>query len=78
MIVRMSKVEIAGPKGLLQDVLSMLQESGIFQIEPTTLGFVKKLEERYIRPFLPDEQSLSERFFFEDLKNRIGEAGMMH
>ncbi|MDI6729330.1 MAG: V-type ATPase 116kDa subunit family protein [Thermodesulfovibrionales bacterium] len=73
MIVRMSKVEIAGPKGLLQDVLSMLQESGIFQIEPTTLGFVEKVEEGYIRPFLPDERSLSERLFLEDLKNRIGE-----
>jgi V/A-type H+-transporting ATPase subunit I len=69
----MSKVEIAGPKGLLQDVLSMLQESGIFQIEPTTLGFVEKVEEGYIRPFLPDERSLSERLFLEDLKNRIGE-----
>ncbi|MDI6801938.1 MAG: V-type ATPase 116kDa subunit family protein [Thermodesulfovibrionales bacterium] len=73
MIVRMSKVEIAGPKGLLQDVLSMLQESGIFQIEPTTLGFVEKVEERYIRPFLPDERSLSERLFLEDIKAKIGE-----
>lgn len=73
MIVRMSKVEIAGPKGLLQDVLSMLQESGIFQIEPTTRGFVENVEERYIRPFLPDERSLSERLFLEDLKNKIGE-----
>ncbi len=73
MIVRMSKVEIAGPKGMLQGVLSMLQESGIFQIEPTTLGFVKKVEERYIRPFLPDERSLSERLFLEDLKAKIGE-----
>ncbi len=73
MIIRMSKIEIAGPKGLLQDVLSMLQESGIFHIEPTTLGFVEKVEERYIRPFLPDERSLSERLFLEDLKSRLGE-----
>lgn len=73
MIVRMSKIEIAGPKGLLQDVLSMLQESGIFQIEPTTLGFVEKVEERYIRPFLPDDHSLSERLFLEDLRAKIGE-----
>jgi V/A-type H+-transporting ATPase subunit I len=73
MIVRMSKIEIAGPKGLLQDVLSILQELGIFQIEPTTLGFVEKVEERYIRPFLPDERSLSERLFLEDIKAKIGE-----
>lgn len=73
MIVRMSKVEIAGPKGMLQDVLSVLQESGIFQIEPTTLGFTEKVEERYIRPFLPDEHSLSEKLFLEDLKAKIGE-----
>ncbi len=73
MIVRMSKVEIAGPKGMLQDVLSLLQETGIFQIEPTTLGFVEKVEERYIKPFLPDEQTLSERLFFEGLRQRIYE-----
>jgi len=74
MIIKMSKIEIAGPKGLLQDVLSMLQESGIFQIEPTTLGFVEKVEEKYIRPFLPDERSLSERLFLEDLKAKICEV----
>ncbi len=42
MIVRMSKVEIVGAKGLLQDVLSLLRELGIFQIEPATVGFIEE------------------------------------
>ncbi len=73
MIVRMSKVEIAGPKGLLQEVLSLLQESGIFHLEPNTVGFVDRIDEKYIRSFLPDERSLSERLFLEDLQSRTNE-----
>lgn len=73
MIVRMSKVEIAGPRDLLQDVLSLLQEMGILQIEPTTIGFVKKKDEIYVDSFLPDNETLSERLFLEDIKSRIEE-----
>ncbi len=73
MIVKMSKVEIVGPKGLLQNALSMLQESGIFQIEPSTVGFIGKIDEGYIKSFLPDASSLSERLFLEDLSAKIEE-----
>lgn len=73
MIVRMSKIEIVGPKGLLEDVLSLLKTLGIFQIEPATLGFIEKGCEEHVRSFLPEERALSEMIFFEDLRARIGE-----
>lgn len=34
MIVKMSKIEIAGPKEMLQEALYLLRDMGIFQIEP--------------------------------------------
>jgi len=73
MIVRMSKIEIVGPKGLLEDVLSLLKALGIFQIEPATLGFIEKGCEEHVRSFLPEERALSEMIFFENLRARIGE-----
>ncbi len=71
MIARMSKVEIVGPKGILQEVLSLLQDLGIFQIEPAFFGFIGKGDEEHIRSFLPDEKTLAERLFLEDLKLKI-------
>jgi V/A-type H+-transporting ATPase subunit I len=73
MIVRMSKVEIAGQRELLEDVLSLLREMGILEIEPSSVGFIKKIDEVYIDAFLPDKESLSEKLFLEDLKGRIDE-----
>ncbi len=67
----MSKVEIVGPKGMLQNVLSLLRDMGILQIEPAFIGFVEKGDEEHIRSFLPDEKALSERLFLEDLKVKI-------
>ena len=71
MIVRMSKVEIVGAKGLLQDVLSLLREMGIFQIEPATIGFIEEGQEHNIRSFMPDEIVLGERLFLENLREKI-------
>jgi hypothetical protein len=51
----MSKVEIVGAKGLLQDVLSLLRELGIFQIEPATVG-LSGGREQDIRSFMPDQK----------------------
>ena len=73
MIVRMSKVEIAGPKDLLQDVVSLIRETEMLQIEPSTIGFIDKSEEEYVRTFLPDKDSLSERLFLEGLKSKLEE-----
>lgn len=73
MIVKMSKVEIAGPRELLEKVLYLLQETGLLQIEPSTKGFIEKKDAVYIDSFLPDKGAVSERFFLEDLKGRIEE-----
>ncbi len=73
MIVRMSKVEIVGAKGLLQDVLSLVRELGIFQIEPAAIGFIEKGYEEHIRSFSLDEKTVFERLFFEDLELKIDE-----
>ncbi len=73
MIVRMSKVEILGPKGLLEDVLCLLKELGIFQIEPATVGFIDKGCEEHITAFLPDAHSLAEVLFLENLRAQIEE-----
>ncbi len=73
MIVKMSKVEIAGPRELLEKVLYLLHETGLLQIEPSTKGFIEKKDAVYIDSFLPDQRTMSERFFLEDLKGRIDE-----
>lgn len=71
MIVRMSKVEIVGPKQLLQNVLSLVRTMGLFQIDPSTIGFVGKGEEAELRSFSLDETTLFERIFLEDLRDKI-------
>ena len=73
MIVRMSKVEIVGAKELLQEALTLLRELGIFQIEPATVGFIEEGREDDIRSFLPDEKSMFERLFLENLRHKIDE-----
>ncbi|MDA8083285.1 MAG: hypothetical protein M0024_06480 [Nitrospiraceae bacterium] len=67
----MSKVEIVGPKQLLQDVLDMVSSLGIFQIEPSKIGFVEKDLEAELNPFSIDEKTLFERLFLEDLRDKI-------
>ncbi len=73
MIARMSKVEIVGPKGLLQDVLVLLQKLNVLQIEDE--GEKGEAGEEKIRPFLHDERerALFERLFLDDLRRKIDE-----
>lgn len=73
MIVRMSKVEIAGPKAMRSDLLALLQEAGMFHLEPEVRGFISKADETLIRSMLPDEKELSERLFLENLSAKINE-----
>lgn len=73
MIVSMSKIEIAGPRELLAGVLTFLRDSGIFQIETSSIGFLEKKDEDFINYFIPDEGILKERLFLEDLKSNIDE-----
>ncbi|MBI5558138.1 MAG: ATPase [Deltaproteobacteria bacterium] len=69
----MAKIAIAGPKGLLQDVLALLQELNTFQIEPCTAGIMEKVDEGSIRRFLIDESSLAERLYLENIRAGIDE-----
>jgi V/A-type H+-transporting ATPase subunit I len=73
MIVLMSKVEIAGQKEFLEDVLYLLQQSGYLQIETNTSGFIRKKDRAYIDSFLPDKGTRSERLFLEDFRTKIEE-----
>ncbi len=73
MIVHMSKIEIAGPRELLESVLSLLRDRGILEIEPSTIGFIEKKDELYIDSFILDNSTLSEKMFLEDLRRRIDE-----
>jgi V/A-type H+/Na+-transporting ATPase subunit I len=73
MIVKMSKVEIVGPKGLLQDTLGLVRELGIFQVEPAAVGFVEKGLEKNIRTFFPDKMTALEKLFLEEFLLKIDE-----
>jgi V/A-type H+-transporting ATPase subunit I len=72
-IVRIRKVEIAGPRGRLEDVLACLQEMGVLQLEPRAVGFIKPGEEDKIRAVLPEAPSVAERMFLEGLRSDIDE-----
>lgn len=73
MIVKMSKVEIIGPKYLTEGVLSLLRELGTLQPEPEAVGFIEAPEEGYLRSFILEEKTLSERLFLEDISRKINE-----
>ncbi|MCX7793983.1 MAG: hypothetical protein N2257_06220 [Thermodesulfovibrionales bacterium] len=73
MIVKMSKVEIAGLKELLEETLNLLREEAIVQIETETIGFIEKAEEEYIETFSLDQKTLSKKLLLEDLKAKIDE-----
>jgi V/A-type H+-transporting ATPase subunit I len=73
MIVRMSKVEIVGPKDLLQKALVLLRDLGIFQVEPEAVGFIEKGDEESIRSFSLDERTAQERLFLAELRQKIDE-----
>src|SRR5512133_3135837 len=73
MIVRMSKLEIAGPKELLLEVLETIREQGTFQPEedgPATAGHL-------VTPPLhepsPDGRTVEERLYLENLRLQTGE-----
>lgn len=76
MITRMSKVEIAGPTGLLEDVVSLLRQLRVIQLEPGHGEMTgEEPGEEKVRPFLHDERerALFERLFLEDLRRRIND-----
>src|ERR1700690_3032135 len=77
MIVKMSKVELVGPKGLLQDTLGLVRELGIFQIEPASVKYAGTELGEDIRAFCPDERTVVERLFLEELLLKIDELASL-
>jgi len=68
MIVRMSKLEIAGPKELLLDVLGVITEQGTFQPESEAESFVARERLGDLHGMILDERTASERLYFDNLR----------
>lgn len=71
MIIKMSKIELIGPRDLLIQVLETIQESQVLQINADIKETIHKGVEPRLRPLVLDGKALAERFFFEDLKFKI-------
>ncbi|MBA4372115.1 MAG: ATPase [Thermodesulfovibrio sp.] len=69
----MSKVEIVGPKDLLQETLVLLRGLGIFQIKPAIISFPEQTSEAGIRSYYPDKKTALEKIFLEEFLIKIGE-----
>jgi V/A-type H+-transporting ATPase subunit I len=67
----MSKVEIAGPRELLAEALSLVRKKGDVHIEPSTVGFIDNEHKKEIHALLPDEKALFEKIFLEELENKL-------
>ena len=67
----MSKVEIAGPRELLAESLSLVRRKGNVHIEPSTAGFIDSVHKKEIHALLPDEKVLFEKIFLEELGNKL-------
>ena len=73
MIVKMSKVEMIGPKDQLLEVLDLLRGKGVFQPEADVNGYVPHEDELRIRSLLLSDGDISEKLFLEKLKGQIVE-----
>ncbi|MCP3176038.1 ATPase [Desulfuromonas sp. KJ2020] len=71
MIIGMSKVEIAGPKGRLLEVLALIRREGIVQLETDIHGLVPEDDARRVRTLLLDESELSAKLFYEDFSRKV-------
>lgn len=73
MIIKMSKVEIVGPREHLLAALELLRGKGVFHPEADRLGFVSATEEKNIRELLLDKDAVGEKHYFTSLQQRINE-----
>jgi len=67
----MSKVEIVGPRQMLGETLSLVRRKGDLHIEPSAVGFVDDLHKREVHSLLPDEKTLFEKIFLEELEAKL-------
>lgn len=73
MILKMSKVEIVGPKDVLLSVLAVIHESGALHIDPDIREGIEKGQEKPVKTLLYDEKVVSERIFLENMQKKIEE-----
>ena len=73
MIVRMSKLEIAGPKELLLEVLEIIRELGIFQLETEVESSGDELQLEAFASRTAGDHAVGERLFLENLRIQTGE-----
>jgi len=73
MIVKMSKIELAGPKELLLEVLAILRELGILQIDPAIRTLAETTGIGRVKPHSPDEKRVAEWLFLENLLRKVNE-----
>jgi V/A-type H+-transporting ATPase subunit I len=73
MIVRMSKVSVAGPRSRIKEVIDYLEGKGTFHAEISSAGYVTGREREGIESFRPDERMIREREFLESLRLKIDE-----
>lgn len=71
MIIRMAKIEIAGPKQHLLAVLDLLRGKGVFHPEVDIHGFIPPEDEDKIRELLLEDKAVGEKLFFLRLQEQI-------
>lgn len=69
MIVKMIKVRILGPKGLLPEVTDLLHSLGVVHIESLPIEFVRK--EKYLKRMTLDDEGARKRAIFEKIRDDI-------
>jgi V/A-type H+-transporting ATPase subunit I len=71
MIGKVSKVEIVGERTFLLDVFALLQNMGVFQLEPPEKEAVGKEEKALVKVLPANERTAFERMFLEDFSKKI-------
>ena len=71
MLVRMSKVEITGPRNEMLPVLETIERAEVLQIDPEIKGRIDEGAVLQVRPLALDGRMLAERLFLEDLSVKV-------
>lgn len=71
MIIKMSKIELLGPRELLLPVLETVRRSGVLQIDADLKETTEQDVQTALRPRALDGRILAQRLFLEDLKLKI-------
>ncbi|MDA8413629.1 MAG: hypothetical protein M0023_07545 [Desulfobacteraceae bacterium] len=73
MIVKMSKLEIIGPRELLLDVLAVIREQGVLHPEPEAHVFLAPEQRAVVHELMPDKNSAEEQLFLESMYSLTSE-----